>query len=112
MGKKTELELIPSRVARGAAWLDETSPGWESKIDLGVLDIQQINVCVCGQTVGWYSDERTALGHRKTFRRGFGIDRTSLYGQQIPDSLYWHELNAAWVSLVKERFNTGAFSDS
>lgn len=40
---------IRERVERGAAWLDETKPGWRSLIDQFTLDLDDAEYCVLGQ---------------------------------------------------------------
>ena len=37
------------RVGKGAAWLDQDSPGWERAIDLGALEIMSCTDCILGQ---------------------------------------------------------------
>lgn len=41
-----------SRVAVGAALLDQTVPGWWQRVDLETLDICRYNRCVLGQLFG------------------------------------------------------------
>ena len=94
------------RVLRGAAWLDETAPGWERKLDLSVLDISDAGQCVCGQVFmgqvfmpySWAQEqlvEQTGMvGYQATAEHGF------LYG--------WD--GDAWITLVKQRFDTGTLS--
>lgn len=38
-----------SRVKSGAKWLDESFPGWETRIDTESLDLGSAYNCVCGQ---------------------------------------------------------------
>lgn len=38
-----------TRVARGAAWLDEKYPNWFQAIDLGTLELSDCRQCVLGQ---------------------------------------------------------------
>ena len=110
---KTEIEKIPARVARGASWLDAKSPGWERKIDLGTLDISSPTQCVCGQTIGWDKALPLALDSTMgTVDHGFALAGDIIVTQGIAQSYAWEVLTAAWVSLIKDRFDTGALSDS
>lgn len=43
---------IKTRVERGAAWLDNVQPGWESKVDVTKLNLSSSLDCVCGQVFG------------------------------------------------------------
>ena len=40
---------VQERVARGARWLNEVSPGWRDSIALSALDIMSNTHCVLGQ---------------------------------------------------------------
>jgi hypothetical protein len=51
-----ELALIPERVARGAAKLDEVNPGWRASIDGANLRMGGCASCVLGQLYGNYVD--------------------------------------------------------
>lgn len=88
------------RVAKGAAYMDATHPGWERKIDLSTLDISDADFCICGQALGGalgYLDERAILGAqgKSAWEHGF----VSSYDGD------------AWVLLIKERFDSGLLSD-
>jgi hypothetical protein len=92
------------RVLRGAAWLDETAPGWERKLDLSVLDISDPGQCVCGQVfMGIHQNPYTEAvvrlkeeGHDFYGGGGYGFVHA--------------EDGDAWVTLVKQRFDTGTLS--
>lgn len=43
-------------VNTGAAWLDEHTAGWDLKINVAELDLDDQNSCVLGQTWGHYAD--------------------------------------------------------
>jgi hypothetical protein len=47
-----ELYEVESRVAAGAAWMDEKAPGWEDQVNILTLDIGIPFVCVLGQVFG------------------------------------------------------------
>lgn len=37
------------RVRNGARWLDENFPGWEDRINIATLSLEDGNNCICGQ---------------------------------------------------------------
>ena len=93
-----EFQWEPSsckRVAAGAAWLDETEPGWERRVDTSLLDIQDPGQCICGQVLkGGWSDTDNKDAEWLALR-GF------LYGEDTDQ----------WIALIKERFDSGILSD-
>jgi hypothetical protein len=40
---------VEERVANGARWLDENFPGWEKRINIKTLDLENGQSCICGQ---------------------------------------------------------------
>lgn len=52
------------RVARGAAQLDETRPGWFRDVDLETLAVDDTESCVLTQLYGSFSEGVNALGLR------------------------------------------------
>ncbi len=64
---------IARRVARGAALLDEKRPGWDARIDLAGLDLEDCELCVVGQLFG------------------------PGYGRGLPDGSYGYGLEALGV---------------
>jgi hypothetical protein len=45
----TEIDDVPTRVARGVSLLDQHKPGWAGLIDLSSFDISCCDRCVLGQ---------------------------------------------------------------
>ncbi len=45
----TSAQVASVRVKRGAKWLDENFPGWESRIKPKTLDLADGKQCICGQ---------------------------------------------------------------
>jgi hypothetical protein len=70
---------IPERVARGVALLDEKCPGWDQKINVKALDIEDPANCVIGQV---YKDSGIV--------GAFGIGATNLVGKKA----YGNDINA------------------
>lgn len=105
---KTEEErryrISCQRVARGAAWLDANHSGWERKIDLSILDLTNDRECVCGQVIpkGIYQS-----GYDRVIStRLIPLDQVADHG-----FLYSYDQDQ-WVTLIKERFDSGALSDA
>lgn len=122
---------IEERVAAGAAWLDETYPGWERVLDLGTLNLAEGAHCVLGQigraigvAMGCHVTAsgtlqlglQTVSGYSLLFRVlpmmrvhvGYGFLTGNGSGVSYPSE--WPALEAAWVALVKERFSADALS--
>lgn len=112
-------DTFEARVARGAAWLDEVQPGWERRIDLSKLELRSACRCVLGQLYGTFSESAFFYRHG---------DYTYEWSESIPFGFilplekdtdgveYWSDaeyprLDEAWISLIKERFDTGTLSD-
>ena len=103
-------ETVEARVARGAAWLDSEQPGWERRIDLATLDLQDSCRCVLGQVFGTelhHDGFRWALSNLTVPAViGLGFDEPPFAAPS------WEELDEAWIALLKERFDTGSLSDA
>lgn len=50
-------DSIETRVARGAALLDNTLAGWDERIDLDKLDLASPCNCILGQEFAGYADD-------------------------------------------------------
>jgi hypothetical protein len=81
-----------SRVARGAAFLDEKAPGWEKRINTQILDVADPAVCVVGQIYGGW--ER---GLRKMELNESPYVFTFNHGFQDPSD------TAEWIKLINKR---------
>lgn len=92
--------MFEDRVAAGAAWLDEKYPGWEDKIDLGLLNIARADTCVLGQ-LGLGDQYFNLAGRTNTaFLIEHGFDR--VFGE--PDlNRKLDELTYAWRLLIRGR---------
>ena len=103
-----EMQQSAERVVRGAAYMDENYPGWERKVDTGILDIEDPSSCICGQVVP-----------RMNHFGGWSVVNDDLE-KKYPEDLnaiidygFTHKGDGdAWVSLIKERFDTGLLSDA
>lgn len=74
-------DVLKARVLEGAAWLDETYPGWWKSIDLGLLDMADGCACVLGQVFsGLPAQEQdrivNVLAKRLAFLGGFDSVQT------------------------------------
>jgi hypothetical protein len=63
IGRASVSDSIESRVALGAALLDERRPGWFREVDRDSLEMGSCRRCVLGQLYGLYSAGRDALRH-------------------------------------------------
>jgi hypothetical protein len=95
-------ESIKKRVARGAALLDEKSPGWHLKIYPSVLKMSSCFNCVLGQACGGFGPEAfDGLGieyPEDAVPYGFDFDPKS--------NNSYHEYTAlreAWIREVERR---------
>jgi hypothetical protein len=104
-------------VAAGAAWLDENFPGWEREIDLGTLDMNDCQACICGQSLRQVAKEAGAhsgYDHAKALNAddwGTGYFWAENHGFTCRDGK-WYALEELWSNLIKERFSSGNLSDN
>jgi hypothetical protein len=96
------------RVARGAAMLDGTAPGWESRIDPASLDLADPCRCVLRQVFPRrpFGDSVAALGlMSRLVEHGLAPDagERDEYGLTTTAASWWDELADAWVAEVRDR---------
>jgi len=122
------IEEARTRVARGAARLDQYVPNWFDRIDEIELDMANPNCCIVGQV---FKETRHAVGPyiiglnelqfecpfleiedaMNVINHGFSI-RTSDYGiDQIFGTDAWVILKKAWVDLIEERRGMKVFNE-
>lgn len=108
------MDSVEARVARGAALLDEKRPGWERKIDLAVFALDDGCKCVVGQLFGDYIDGIGLLGCPGPWNTALDLEWERRHGflTSYGESWSWEELEEAWASLLKERFDSGNLSDA
>jgi hypothetical protein len=94
------MTTIKERVKAGAALLDREEPGWEQRINLETLNLEESCCCVLGQLFQGYSTgvARLDLDLEAEFSLGFyRFDPAS-------DREYsWDSLTRAWKALIRER---------
>ena len=78
------------RVKRGARWLDENFPGWESRINTQTLSLSSGNDCICGQV---FKEEAKRS-------RGFAFDPN---GYAYAENHLFAQANSWISSLVRIR---------
>lgn len=100
---------VEARVARGAAWLDKNEPGWEGRIDLAKLNLANGCRCVLGQLKG---DFTIALGilFGETWDPAGETRWAVAHGFVTEEDNEYPLLDEAWISLIKERHDTGNLS--
>lgn len=109
-------EELSVRVERGAAWLDETRPGWWREVDLATLDLGSSCRCVLGQVFEKDAALRSYNGfdyvvykvgpHREYWPEDHGFD-FDLYRYGEGADAY-AALDELWISAVKARFEAGS----
>lgn len=109
-------ETIEARVARGAAWLDQNEPGWERRVDLAKLELQDSCRCVLGQVFAEQAEQQTpGLDGYWWAERYYWIvsERSKAHGfvRDVEAGEEWSVLDEAWIELLKERFSNGTLSD-
>lgn len=91
---------IQKRVARGVALLDERVPGWEKRIDLKELKMQDCFQCMLGQLYGdfGYGIFRLKLKDLETdIDHGFNLDIDSIEADDF------QLLQQEWTRVIKQR---------
>jgi hypothetical protein len=115
-------DTIEAQVARGAAWLDQTKPGWEREIDLAVLDMVMTKCCVLGQVFATEAaaDASVWIGSGYAYVRSLPLSFGWIHTEE--EDLRWMQahgftcwslyevLGEAWTALIKTRFDTGTLS--
>jgi hypothetical protein len=117
---------VEQRVSLGASFLDEVASGWEGRINLETLRLASPEQCICGQTFGtvngyygFFYFVRNLLSEGRAWVEAFGMDPQDGYelAYQMGFSRNddhtnpsWADLQDAWTSLIKTRYDTGALS--
>lgn len=94
--------MYESEVAKGATWLDQVKPGWEWKIDLVKLSLNDFDTCVLGQIEGPVAAKDAWVNARDfSAQHGFGW---------IPENnKFWindeegREIKNAWTQEILRR---------
>jgi hypothetical protein len=87
-------ESITTRVARGAALLDETRPGWVDKVDLDRLDMSSVKDSVTAQVNG----TQDVLSHdEEIVRHEISLGLTTYEDEE------WDDLTLAWKVQINDR---------
>jgi hypothetical protein len=98
------VSTVAERVARGAALLDETVPGWDQRIDLDLLDVDCCERCILGQL---FASQATAWPVSRGFGAGtvaLGIDDTEIEELGFDDtSMTVAEVTAEWRRVITGR---------
>lgn len=91
------MSTIKERVQAGAELLDREEPGWEQRIDVRELDLQDACRCILGQLYGDY-DDGIALIHLPD-EDSLGFD----FGFNSTMTPQFRTLTRAWKALIRER---------
>jgi hypothetical protein len=88
------------RVALGAALLDQQSPDWWRRVDLGELATDSCSHCVLGQLYGWYYTGLDRLGLKDDERVTYGFSERR-WERWDPEN--YRVLDEAWVREIAHR---------
>lgn len=98
---------VTSRVAAGAAKLDEVMPGWHNKINLQILNVGSSRDCVLGQLFGRFWAAPLSLQYSR-----YGTFAESAASEELSRNLYLYptvldeeytRLTEAWKKLILAR---------
>jgi hypothetical protein len=92
---------VQDRVARGAALLDEKQPGWASKLNFDIFNIDGCYSCVLGQVFGHYVRGLDFLqqGNNFSVEHGFITERDK--GEPVMEETRY--LEVAWAAETVRR---------
>jgi hypothetical protein len=102
--------MFETEVKAGVAWLDETHPGWELKIDLSQLDMSHSCLCILGQLEGnyWTALHDHKLEYDEGEEMGFAVTgERNMAGWRVTDAVTWGLLTAEWHEAIKDRLDKG-----
>lgn len=89
-----------TRVARGAAHLDQVRPGWFTRIDVGTLTLHSGCRCILGQLHDWdalgYNDSGSTLAEDHGFYVPLAAGDGTLGRTYAP-------LQDAWIAAIADR---------
>ena len=90
------------QVEEGAAWLDEYDPGWDERINLAELELNDCKQCVVGQLFGDYYEflTLTYMGKAQEVDRGFFADGDH---DELEQEEPWARLTEAWRDEIASR---------
>jgi len=90
-----------ARVADGARLLDAYMPDWASRIDLSILDLENVERCILGQLYGDYLEGlyRLHLCFQQTVDNGF----TTPVSSWLPEKGRFRSLTRCWKKEVLKR---------
>lgn len=99
---------VSDKVDAGARLLDGFTPGWENRIDLDQLRLDNACKCILGQLFDWYWD---GLKELSTHARDFTVDDAIRHGFTLDEEEQcepaWSELTEDWHTLIQGRRSEG-----
>lgn len=97
-------EEATTRVARGAAHLDQVRPGWFTRIDVGTLTMWDPCGCIVGQLCGNFNRDLKRVFHSSMHAVACGANLLEqgawLNGE--PGAV-WGVLQDAWITAIADR---------
>ena|SRR3989344_3535433 len=93
----TEKPAIDERVAAGAAFLEARHPNWDTRVDVGTLDIRKERYCILGQLYeSFYETARIVLQLTDDEAARMGFTKYKSIAE-------FDELTEAWKRLIMAR---------
>lgn len=92
-------DSLQERVARGAAYLDERTPGWWKRVDLEALNLGDSCDCILGQVDRrgyWLSCRDRSLSDEQQWELGF-------HAGHFASAWVWNGLENHWIAEIKRR---------
>lgn len=109
-------EEARTRVARGAAHLDQVRPGWHDRIDVGTLTLHDSCGCIVGQLIPGttygpsFTDGVCALGLNCSddggddgWQRGVTLRMIEIMEDAFNDNVAYRPLQDAWIEAIADR---------
>lgn len=113
MEKVTMESYWQRRVQRGAMWLDMTIPGWASKINRGIFDMDIGCNCIVGQLMGPYYSFLKKFLPAGGVARDFGVSPYPEHSREEEQykpltfcrgvARAWELLDDLWLAEIEER---------
>jgi hypothetical protein len=100
------MSTVKDRVQNGIALLDRETSGWEGRIDLETLDLQDCGLCVLGQVFGGFAEGALRLfrGHEDMGYAGWehGFDGVTVGDLKEVPGMY-ADLTGEWAARIRDR---------
>lgn len=95
------------RIQKGIAFLDKNNPGWENKIDTGLLQLSDCTRCVLGQTLGdfWQALDVICEVPTRNSRYHYDTEEYAEFSKARSVATRWAQDHGFMLSEKEERDN-------